>query len=186
MRPQSAKLNAKFHDLALRPEKKKRGRPTTAKSRDVKFTPEYPQRGQHRNHLDRIHDTRKPTATAELWSDEEDDDGGVLGDDPAISNTIVAAPNCSKLKMTVVQSILQREECLATIVERCREGRWGSEGTGQILPLLVPLRLHSLAVVESIQRWKAAANNRAFVWDDASYLHKVGIPFDLTLTETNV
>ncbi|ETW04744.1 hypothetical protein H310_03892 [Aphanomyces invadans] len=179
MRPQSAKLNAKFHDLALRPEKKKRGRPTTAKSRDVKFTPEYPQRGQHRNHLDRIHDTRKPTATAELWSDEEDDDGGVLGDDPAISNTIVAAPNCSKLKMTVVQSILQREECLATIVERCREGRWGSEGTGQILPLLVPLRLHSLAVVESIQRWKAAANNRAFVWDDASYLHKMTTDTDI-------
>ncbi|ETV86481.1 hypothetical protein H257_01666 [Aphanomyces astaci] len=122
LRPQSAKLHAKFLDLTLRPEKKKRGRPTTAKHREVKFSPEYPKRGQ-------------------LYND----------------------------------AILQREECLATIVQGCQEGGWrpGNDGISRILPLLAPLRLLSLAVVESILRWKVAADNRAFLWDGASYLHKM-------------
>ncbi|RHY96495.1 hypothetical protein DYB35_006024 [Aphanomyces astaci] len=170
LRPQSAKLNAKFLDLTLRPEKKKRGRPTTAKQREVKFSPEYPKRGQLNN------DVHEPNATAAaLWSDDDDDEGGYVVDDSSSVELKVAAPSCSKLKVIVVQAILQREECLATIVEGCQEGGWrpGNDGISRILPLLAPLRLLSLAVVESILRWKVAADNRAFLWDGASYLHKM-------------
>ncbi|KAF0691636.1 Aste57867_17166 [Aphanomyces stellatus] len=178
-RPQSAKLNAKFGDLTLQPTettKKKRSRPTTARPRDPRFQPDYPQHESLQYNMLQVDendngDPLQPNATgaATLWSDDDDEDGDAVLDVEHALNPALMIPSCSKLKMLVVQAILEREECITTLHSGMREG-WSPARLRTLVPAL---RMQSLAVVECVMSWKAAAADRCFLWDGASYLQKM-------------
>ncbi|CAK4077142.1 unnamed protein product [Aphanomyces euteiches] len=166
-RPQSAKTNAKFVGLTLQPhEKKKRSRPTTAQSRDTRFQPGYPQRDsrQYTEHERQEYQGNEPIA---LWSDDDEEDEGQVEMEHIAPQPL--RTSSSDLKMLVVQAILQREECVATLQDGVLEG-WRSP---RLWSLLAPLRLYSLAAVEAIVQWKVAAGDRCFLWKGESYLRKM-------------
>ncbi|OQR83671.1 hypothetical protein ACHHYP_14421 [Achlya hypogyna] len=76
----------------------------------------------------------------------------------------------SNVKLAIVQHILQREECIAELVETVRHHAVDSALLLSFLPLL---RLCTLAVVEAIASWKRIARDRSYLWHGTNYLLKL-------------
>jgi hypothetical protein len=106
-----------------------------------------------------------------------------FGDPSSSSSAAYRMVTCSKLKMSIMQHILQREECINDLLIGIRD----HVDAAEIFSLLAPLRLCTLAVVETIVEWKKKAttsstrkrerekNHRSFQWQGQSYLLKVRI-----------